>query len=452
MTQLEEKTRYNFRNKNYAEAYDGYKIILETDNSKSRYQNINSMLTCIHYLFIETKEKTLFEEYETYLLEYIKIGKEINNTDWANNILEGLLDYSLKLVLSKFSENQESFESQTINISNWLERFIKPYIEGLSIPKKRAKKIFYDVILHNIFQERANFERNGNEYQNVINTKILSEFYLSLIENDKSFDRSRSNIYRLRSELVYSDPTEKNQDYYFLTRKAVDFLDKSLAAYSRNKFSKNQKNQIVDSLTIQEQLHKFEHDVNSKMSTLSSLIKKINRKKLDLDEPHKMKKIINDMQAILNLAKDEKPNPEEVNLLELLEDVKNESFLSLEYVVAGNPEMWLSNYGYLKIVLENLLKNSREAYDRNKISTIEPAVKIYMDYEKNEIKIQDWAGGISSDLLRNNKLFEPYVSEKGVAQGTGLGLSSVKKACEKLELSISITSEKDSTIITLSKK
>ena len=452
MAQLDKETLTNFRNKNYAKAYEGYKEILQTDETKLRYRNINNLLTCIHYLYIEKKDDVLFKEFENYFMEYIKIGKETDNTAWANNILEDLMEYSLELALSKFTENRESFKKQSEKLNGWLKEFIIPFIDSLEIPVKRDKKIFYDAILQKIFKERANFERIGNEYQNVINTKILCNFYLSCIKDKGIYARSRSNIYRLLSELVYSDPTEKNQDYYFLTKKAVKYLDKSLEAYPQNKFSKSQKHQVVNSLIIQEQLHRFDHDVSSKMSTLLSLIRKLKRKNFDLNEPLRMEKIINDMQAILNLSKNESPNPEEVNLEELLKDVQKESVLSLEYIVSGNPEIWISNYGYLKIILENLLKNSREAYDRNKITVPDPAVKIYLDYENNEIKIQDWAGGISEDLLRNDKLFEPYVSQKGVAQGTGLGLASVKKACKKLELSISIESENNSTIIALKKK
>ena len=254
------------------------------------------------------------------------------------------------------------------------------------------------------------------------------------------------------AEIVYNDPQQSSHDYIVLTKKAVYYLDKSIQTYPQNQFAKKRKLQLRDSLTIHEQLQRFDHDVSSKISTLNSLIRIMQKKSNKFKELGYMKSIIQDIQIILDLSKDETPEAEDVDLVDFIKKIKHSFEIPISFKIKGEANTWVSNKGYLKVILTNLIKNSREAYARNKIKPPTPAVKITINFKDNLIKIKDWAGGIPEKLLRDNKLLEPYVSQKGIAQSTGLGLSLVQKACNKLEFSLLFESEQNSTTVILKKR
>src|SRR5690554_1456388 len=221
-----------FRKKNYVEAYKAYSEILATDQSEKRYTYINNILTCIRFLYEDKQEDELFLQFDKYLDEYLSIAEENDTSSWANNIIEDLMEYLIEIAFIKYTQNDDEFKEQEIGIKKWLKLKIEKFIKSLYIKDKRPLKLFYDGILQKIYKERANFERLGHEYQNVVNSKILGELFLEFTQNDKElFARSRSNVYQLFSELVYNDPTSSNTDYYFLTKKAVDYLDKSIDEY-----------------------------------------------------------------------------------------------------------------------------------------------------------------------------------------------------------------------------
>lgn len=440
------------RHKKHEAAYEEYKSILEiSQQDEFRYRNLNNILRCIHFIYIEDKDSFWFDEFSCYLEEYILIARNSDTISWADNILENLLQYTLEVAFIQFSENDLDFSIQKRDLNHYFKTFIVPFIDVMSIRGKRSRKIFYDIILRVIFKERANFERKGHEYQNVVNTVVLSNFFLTITEGERNLNRSRSNLYQLFSELIYSDPENPNQEYFFLTRKAVDYLDMSLKEFPTNQFAKKRKIQLIDSLTIQEQLHRFDHDVSSKISTLNSLIRSLKRKSTGLQEPEQMGRIISDLKVVLDLSRSEAPEPENVDVLAALEEIQDEASTGIEIHCVGETKEWLSNHGYFKVIFENLVKNSREAYKRHAIKIPEPAILIKADFIKDEIIFQDWAGGIPENLLRDDKLFEPYISEKGYAQSTGLGLSLVKKACRMLSLAIKFRVEKNSTMISIKK-
>ena len=456
MSNTKEEARILLQNKKFKEAYQAYKKSFDSKDYQKdsfHYRNLNSILTCIHSYYLETKDNNLFHEFTAYFNEYIKIAENVETITWANNIVENLLEYAFEVAFIYFTENNNDFSIQRKKLQKWVDNHISSFIKHLYIDDKRNYKFFYDVILRILFKERTNFERKGNEYQNIVNTIFLGKYYLKLTDNSL-YKKSRSNVYLLFSELIYNDPEQKEQEYFFLTQNAVAYLEKSLKEFPANLFAIKRKNQLVDSLTIQEQLHRFDHDVSSKMSTLNSLIQRLKRKAKNFNEPTQMERIIDGINIILNLSKKEVPTLQNVDILSVFDEIKNEyNFIKIKIESNGEKTYWSLNKGYFKIIFENLIKNSYEAYKRNLIKMPDPAIKIVTDFEKNKITLQDWGGGISDTLLKNDKLFEPYVSSKGVSQNTGLGLSLVKRACKKLSLEISYRVVNDSsTIVTVKKK
>ena len=80
-------------------------------------------------------------------------------------------------------------------------------------------------------------------------------------------------------------------------------------------------------------------------------------------------------------------------------------------------------------VLINILNNSKDAIQENKIK--EPFIQVDLQREQDKVKIciQDNAGGIDSKIL--DKIFDPYFTTKQDTNGTGLGLYMSKNIIEK---------------------
>ncbi len=104
-------------------------------------------------------------------------------------------------------------------------------------------------------------------------------------------------------------------------------------------------------------------------------------------------------------------------------------FIDIQKRYKGDRTKILTIPAELSKVLLNVLYNSKEAFERNKVD--DP--KIYLDiYKENNITfltIEDNAGGIPEEILP--KIFDPYFTTKHQSQGTGLGLSTCQTIVSK---------------------
>jgi signal transduction histidine kinase len=102
----------------------------------------------------------------------------------------------------------------------------------------------------------------------------------------------------------------------------------------------------------------------------------------------------------------------------------------IEILLEQEKELKLFAYpNELSQVILNILNNSRDAIEENKIEN--PVIRIE-SYKKNNfivIKINDNANGIPDDLL--SKIFEPYFTTKIEGKGTGIGLYMSKIIIEE---------------------
>jgi signal transduction histidine kinase len=432
------------RGKNWPLARKLYKQLLESDQSCYRYRNVNSYLTALTHCYETDEDAEIYKQFTTSFIEYAEIAKSRDTKTDAENILESLIEYALENILRFAIREKTEFHRQRMIILDEIHRLLPPFIEALTLEPIRPKSFFFDTFLAKTYKERVNFERKGITYQNVFNTKILAEAFLELTQDNKEMGRRRSNVFLLLSEIIFNDPEKIKEDPLFLTQEAVKYLDKSLEELGENLFAKKRKDQLNDNITIQEQLHSFQHDVNSKMSTMSSLTDALQRQYPENDEIRKIVRTMEDMRSVLDLSQNKTPHPETVDIVALMEEIRSERKELVAIKLLGQPLEWkYSNRGFLKIILENLIKNSLEAYERHAISLPQPAILITVDFENHSISVEDQAGGIPENLLHNNKLFEIYVSEKGIAQNHGRGLAHVKDACEKLEMEIILDSQRN---------
>jgi signal transduction histidine kinase len=95
--------------------------------------------------------------------------------------------------------------------------------------------------------------------------------------------------------------------------------------------------------------------------------------------------------------------------------------------VEGKPQLWELARDYVALALDNLLRNAIEAYARRGLPVPEPPVEVCVRYGCGEIRVRDRAGGIDPKL---GDIFLPYVSEKGIRQNAGLGLTQAREALD----------------------
>ncbi|MDX1295662.1 MAG: DUF3365 domain-containing protein [Sulfurimonadaceae bacterium] len=156
-----------------------------------------------------------------------------------------------------------------------------------------------------------------------------------------------------------------------------------------------------------------------------------------------------------------RPNqsPVETHINQLINDALQIIAKSLEnnnifidYHFATVPPIKTFKNELLQVVL-NLLKNSVDAYNENKIEERPIMIAVKDLPNAIELTFSDRAGGINAEIMA--KIFDPYFSTKDEKTGTGLGLYMSKLIVEDhLQGTITVDSEDESTtfVITLPKK
>lgn len=195
-----------------------------------------------------------------------------------------------------------------------------------------------------------------------------------------------------------------------------------------------------------ELLSMIAHQWRQPLALLSSVIVRLNLKiktnSIDLDFFDKKLHFMNEqIQYLSNTIdsfsdfmspnkKKEKTDLKEVSTLAI--NLIKDSFLlnNIEVVVKESRLKEITTYkNELLQVLLNLLNNSRDAFVFNNIN--EAKIEIYFEEDEfsQTIYIQDNAGGIAPDVIKN--IFNPYFSTKQKKNGTGLGLYISKVIVEK---------------------
>jgi signal transduction histidine kinase len=108
------------------------------------------------------------------------------------------------------------------------------------------------------------------------------------------------------------------------------------------------------------------------------------------------------------------------------------------------------NIGEFRQIIMNLLMNSVDAIEKNKINNPSIDIELKKIGNLNKIIIIDTGGGIKDKIL--DKIFEPYFSTKFHSKGVGLGLYTSKQileSCMKGNLEIENYQNGVKTIITL---
>jgi signal transduction histidine kinase len=269
----------------------------------------------------------------------------------------------------------------------------------------------------------------------------------------------------------------KNNNEFTITNKTIkltthkEILDNKIITFSY--FQKSNPNNDKF-LILGEMTSNIMHDIATPLDvSISSLeLLKLNIVESEIDQEDKDKflkyvrssedgieKISQISQSVLNVLRNKKQTPRNINLVSLLEETT--SFLGtqfaknkIDFTISIKDHISKNNFDYLCMdtfisqVYFNLIKNSCDAIAEN--ADFSKWIEFKFDINKNFIKIYciDGGTGIPKDIANN--IFDKQFTTKDAGKGTGLGLSFTKKIIEEHGGTIKINNECRNTCFEIS--
>ncbi len=216
----------------------------------------------------------------------------------------------------------------------------------------------------------------------------------------------------LKSEISKAKDEIEQKDKLLLQKSKLAIMTETLQMLS------HEWRQPLNFISIQAQKLEINYSMDetpSKKDTISTL-------ETIHDEAVKLSKTIESFQKFLQL----KNKKEEMTFDDVLNEVRDK--IALEYDIKDiifekeiNKDLvFKSLKNELIDVLINIIKNSIEAFYKNKISNKRIKINQNQIDDKLIIEISDNAKGIDEDII--HQVFEPYFSTKEQKHGVGLGL------------------------------
>ncbi len=134
------------------------------------------------------------------------------------------------------------------------------------------------------------------------------------------------------------------------------------------------------------------------------------------------------------------------SVLNIIGSVLEHSHITLNIIDADKLELY-ANKNEFSQVLMNLMINSKDAIDENKIINPHIEITIFKNEDKTNIQVRDNAGGVPAHIIDN--IFNPYFTTKK-EKGTGIGLYLSKAIIEdKMKGKLSVKNENNYAIFTI---
>jgi signal transduction histidine kinase len=163
-----------------------------------------------------------------------------------------------------------------------------------------------------------------------------------------------------------------------------------------------------------------------------------------LEEIDKLNSIIDQLLALARVQKDAW-DIHEIDLesiaLEVTDSIQKSEGRKINFTNRSEEPLYVQSYEKsVFIILTNLIQNALK-YSKD---DTEVSVAIWKENSTGILEVKDKGIGIEKEA--QSKIFNPFFRENspelGKVQGSGLGLSIVKKLCDHLGIAISLESEK----------
>ncbi len=416
-----EKNQNKYRKAvNYFNANKYQKVIkllkdLELEEVEKEKSRLELLLRSYYYSQLSDK----LDNYKKHRRQYLSLFKFKQMIILAEiSSIKEIFDFEFDLICKK--SQRKNLATLTEEIENLVDSFV------LNSVLDSSRDIFLKLFHKNIFEQR--YSLKNAIYKRLELLEVLSGIFFELTDDLTGYEKERAELMSLIADEVYFLQDQGEQ-------KAINYLEKSLVEYPDNNLAERKIEKIKKLLLTKERAVKFEHDAGEKLSFLKDktrlLMKKTDNKKIKsgLAQLSEQAEII---AGIFRLVRNEGPKFKFVKIDSLLEElVLSYSELGVDCLsFSGEKKKIELDKSYFIIAVDNLIKNSLDAYRRRGIEISSSPVRIHFDYDNYCCKVKDKAGGINEKLRKGNKLFELYASTKDSYQSSGLGLVQVKAAIE----------------------
>lgn len=188
--------------------------------------------------------------------------------------------------------------------------------------------------------------------------------------------------------------------------------------------------------------HEIRNPLGSIKGFAQVLSKKIEDSKLlnhvdvIIKESLRLERLVNELTTYAN---PQKISPEEFNLKQLIEELKEKfknQFPEVDLQIEVEEVLIRTDRDKVTEIFENLIKNAIDALEEVNEKKVE--IRAFQIGGKIKIEIADNGVGMDDETL--NRAKEPFFTTK--AKGTGLGLAIVDRLCELLKIEFKIESNK----------
>ena len=412
-----------FTNLNYIEAYDAYVELMEdfssifNNDSQLYLKDLLNMIKCEDYLYkidLEKYKEVLKRDLEKYKIAFDKAEK-----------------YGNPKVVIEFFEITSLFY---LNLS-----YKEGFNESYNIINSFYKAISYKLInnindlhikwLNSISDSRFYFSKNGRSNLLLDHCNSLYNSYA----NKMSID-NKVKLLDLMAETEYFSGTLNADSNAY--NNIIYKLDEAIKLKPNDVFAEQLRKRVKEMKISDLQIRRFRHDSNSKLGDLKNSIKNIeenNNLPEELqNEFANIKFGIDSLVGIHYVSMEKMPSTsdwasEDEDITNYIKYYFNGKGLKPAINFVGKPSRFDYCEKYLSVVLDNLIKNAEEAYDKKNTPKGEREYEITINYNEFIVIIRDFAGGIAPEI--KDKLFDAYASTKEeVICDCGLGLYQAKKA------------------------
>ncbi|NWH03880.1 HAMP domain-containing histidine kinase [Desulfobacter latus] len=420
---MEKKEQYNnclkfFRETKYAEALPLFNDYLQRNDlttieqSRTRY--------CVAACLLNLEGNDTIDAFNTNLEQYIEALSQTDQKDIAPppslDCFGISIRYSLKHIpLDKLAET----------IENRLKKFVK------ATEPKITLKDYLDKWKQELDAERRNYsDPNYN-----LKTIELANGLLKQMKDNPEFTQDRAVVYNILADIYYFSPPPEYQNASTPNAKldkVRECLDNALQEVPNDLYAKTMKQNVDDLSSTALQIRRFQHDTNTRLGNIGTIAGEL-LKKTEVGSEWEsdiltLKRELEGVNAIGRLIKRQKPGPDdwsEIDMADLVTSLLKERRwppACSEIESPAEEEIWPE---MMTLALDNLMRNTEEAYTRQGRPLPDHPCNIRWIPETRQLVYTDFAGGIDPAL---GDIFEPYNSSKGVYDNVGLGLTQTREA------------------------
>lgn len=417
----EKEAKNLFINQKYFEAYYAYSKLME-DFSDVLNNNSKDYLRVL--LNKIKSENSLFKSEKKEYKEVLKIDLEK-----YKNVLSSTNDYGNSTLVIEFFEIATMFFLKLAYDEGFQEsfKFIKPYYESCAI-KIFNKNDLEKKWLNCLSDCRFIFSENGRSNLLLDHCELLNKDFSEILGNDE-----KVKLLDLIAETEYfSFGIEIDNIKY---ERIINYLDKAINLKPGDIFAKQLRKRVKEMKVNDSQIRRFKHDSNSKLGSLKIKIANLGENANLPEEMYRQLDNINldiesligihDVAIDMKITKNDWVTNDIADYLEKYFKANNKVFSFSQPI--GKKRVFEYCERYLSVVLDNLIKNTEEAYDKLGTEPSECKIEITVNYDDLSVIFRDFAGGIAPEI--KDKLFEEHASTKEeVACNCGIGLYQAKKA------------------------